>query len=149
MPKATSAKLLSAAYAVDAILSEDYHDRIEDKTSISANEYRKICETLSKYASRAGVTYVYAYVRIDGKLYTTASSFTEKDWECEKITEFFYPYECPMETMVDAFDGEPGVPVFDFWEDPEFGPFYTAFIPLKSPGGKTYLVGADIFEIPD
>lgn len=188
-------KLVAAAYAAEAVLPDDYHQRIEDASSIPPEEYANYRDILSAYAARLGLKYVYTYMKFGGDLITTMSSFPSEDveaalkageflthgspaqmppqvwneaavflndqlssenvpdsddekWaELEKLRasiEFFYLYEDPSQVLIDVFDSEIGMPVYDLYDDPEYGPLHSAFIPLKTGGGKVYVIGADI-----
>ena len=138
-------QMVSAAYAVDGMLPADYHERIENAGSISDEEYQKYVGIFNEYSWRLGLKYIYSYMMFDGKIYTTSSSFTQEEMKAGDDTKFFYLYEEPSEELVNLFKGAPiGQPLFSLYDDPEYGHLLSAFIPLKTPGGKTYVVGADI-----
>ncbi|NNE93993.1 MAG: response regulator [Verrucomicrobiales bacterium] len=142
-------KLVGASLAVDRMLPDDYHARIENKNSIPAEEYEKYRDIFNEMAWGMGFEYVYSYMMFDDKIYTTASSFTQEEMEAGDDTEFFYLYEEPSPVLVEVFkSGEIGKPVFDLYNDPEYGYLQSVFIPLKTENGKTYVVGADVY-FPD
>ncbi len=138
-------KLVAAAYAVEAILPTDYHERIENAESIPEEEYQKYVRIFNAYAWRLRLNYVYSYMSFDDHIYTTSSSFTEAEMKAEDDTKFFYLYEEPSEVLKPLFSGaEIGKVVFDEYDDPEYGHLISAFIPLQTESGKIYVVGADI-----
>lgn len=138
-------KLVAAAYAVEAILPADYHERIENADSITEEEYQNYVGIFNAYAWRLGLDYVYSYMSFDGKIYTTSSSFTEEEMKAGDDTGFFYLYEEPSEVLKPLFSSaEIGKVVFDEYDDPEYGHLISAFIPLQTRSGKVYVVGADI-----
>ncbi len=137
-------KLVASALAVEGMLPADYHERIENKDSISKEEYEKYRDIFNKYTWDLGLEYVYSYMMFDGKIRTVSSSFTRQEMKDGDNTDFFYHYEDPADALYNTFEGEIGKPVFDLYDDPEYGHLLSAFIPLKTPGGKTYVVGADV-----
>ena len=72
----------------------------------------------------------------------------EDQWAAlEKIKEsieFFYLYEEPSDALFQTFETPIGEPVFDLYDDPEYGFLLSAFIPLETESGKRYVIGADI-----
>ena len=139
-------KLISAAFAVDGMLPSDYHERIENADSIPAEEYDKYVGIFNAFSWRLGLEYVYSYMSFDDKIYTTSSSFTKEEMAAGDNTEFFYHYEEPADELVALFAGDSptGEAVFSLYNDPEYGHLLSAFIPLKTESGKTYVIGADV-----
>ncbi|MCB1061596.1 MAG: response regulator [Verrucomicrobiae bacterium] len=138
-------ELVAAAHAVDGMLPADYHERIENADSISAEEYEKYVGIFNRYAWSLGLEYVYSYMKFDGKIYTTSSSFTEEEMKAGDNTAFFYEYEEPSEELMDLFEGaEIGKPIYSLYDDPEYGHLLSAFIPMKTDSGKVYVIGADV-----
>lgn len=138
-------KLVAAAYAVNGMLPADYHGRIEDADSISAEEYAKYVGIFNEYAWSLNLEYVYSYMMFDGKIRTTSSSFTKDEMAAGDDTPFFYHYEEPADELPPLFAGAPiGVPVYSLYNDPEYGHLLSAFIPLRTPSGKIYVIGADV-----
>ena len=137
------ARMFAGAHAVETILPDDYHDRITDADSISDSEYENYRDLLNEYAWKNQLEYIYAYVRIGGKIYVSASSFTKEEMLRGDDTPFFYEFEDPSPVLLDAFDGLIGLPISDFYDNPEWGTYYSVFMPLITDGGKVYVVGAD------
>ncbi len=138
-------ELVAAAHAVDGMLPADYHDRIENAGSIPPEEYERNVGIFNRYAWSLGLEYVYSYMKFDGKVYTTSSSFTEEQMKAGEDTPFFYEYAEPSDELVALFDsGEIGKPFFSLYDDPEYGHLLSAFIPMKTEGGKVYVIGADV-----
>lgn len=134
-------KLLSCASAVPLELPPNYHDRIHDAGSIPAAEYWENLQRLSEYANRLNVTYVYTYMQIGGVIRTTATNATPKELADGKYTRFFDVYDTPSKGILAAF--ATGQIQHDEYVD-AFGHLRSVFIPLKTPGGRTYVAGADI-----
>jgi|HubBroStandDraft_1064217.scaffolds.fasta_scaffold41786_2 sigma-B regulation protein RsbU (phosphoserine phosphatase) len=134
-------KLLSCASAVTLELPDGYHDRIHDAKSIPADEYWHDLQRLSAYADRLNVTYVYTYMMFDGVIRTTASNATPKELASGSYTRFFDVYNTPSKGMLDAFATRQIQ--HDEYTD-AFGHLRSVFIPMKTPGGRTYVAGADI-----
>ena len=137
-------KLIAAAYAVEGMLPADYHERIEGENSIDKEEYEKFRDIFNEYAWALDLEYVYSYMMFDDKIRTTSSSFTKAEMAAGDDSAFFYHYEQPAEALVGTFAADTGKPVFDLYDDPEYGHLLSVFIPLKTKSGKVYVIGADV-----
>lgn len=134
-------KLLDAALSVQYILGDDYHDNIRDSSHISHKDYLIKSKQLSDFSKQLGLEYVYAMMLQDGKVHFTASSYTDKDIEQQKITYFYDAYPEATKTNRAAFFSTE--PVFEYSSD-QWGNFKTIFIPFTAKDGQVYLTGADI-----
>jgi len=134
-------KLMSSARALPLMLPADYPDRAVAPGGIPLAEYNADLDRLSAYADAVGLTYLYSYYRTGGKIYTTSTNATPAERAKGTATKYWDLYDTPPPQMLDAF--ATGRVRFAEYGD-AFGHFRSAFIPLVSPGGTPYLVGADI-----
>jgi sigma-B regulation protein RsbU (phosphoserine phosphatase) len=128
--------LLSAAYGAKFIVGDEYHDSIEDSTSVTPEEYGKIVSSLAEFVARLDVKEVYTYIKLDGELRWTSGSIVSDTFygryldSPEKLQEiYFKPFR-------------ENKPVFISYKD-IYGDVRSAFIPFKTATGKTYVVGVD------
>lgn len=134
-------RLLSSAYAVRFILGEGFHDRITNSTSIPAQEHLNNTYRLSRYAKEAGVTYLYTMMESGGSIVFTSSSATDKELRDKSFDPFFTVYEDATPALKESFKRRKL-----FFEDAQDqdGNFRSVLIPVVSPTGKVYLLGADM-----
>ena len=118
-------KLLDAALSVQYILGETYHDNITSSAHISLENYLAKSKQLSDFAKKLKLEYVYAMILKDGQVHFTASSYTDKDIELQKITYFYDLYSEATKTNRSAFFSTE--PVFEYSSD-QWGNFKTIFV---------------------
>jgi diguanylate cyclase (GGDEF)-like protein len=147
-------RLYSAAVAIPFVLDDDFHDRAVDAQSITTGEDQRNIENLSKLNNRLGTKFLYSVVRgSDGTYRLSSSSALKKELETKKEVRYFSPYPDVSIMMKQSFEAsatnfshrndvyhEFYVPIFsDRW-----GTYRSIFIPMRSPSGNAYMVGADI-----
>jgi PAS domain S-box-containing protein len=133
------AGLLSAAEALEFMLAPDIHDRALDERSVSKEENKSNLRKLSEFAAHSKLEYAYMLVERDGLFYFAASSDTEEP--TEPGSWYLYPYEDIPPDFVLALGGRE--PVYADYTD-QWGSFRSVAIPEVSPGGRPYLVCADV-----
>ena len=133
--------LKEGAYATNLILTEAYHDRVKDKNSISEEEYLKIVNVLSDFATKSNLLYVYTMVSNGKEIYFTSSNATEEEFKNKSYSKYFDLYKEPSEGLKKAFKTKEIV--FDEYTD-EFATVRSVFIPMKTSKGAEYVIGADI-----
>lgn len=134
-------KLFNAAVSVKHILGDDYHDRVNAGLAISPAVYKEKSRALSEYAKQMQLAYVYAMVKRDDTVYFSASSYTQKDQNTGKVTEFFDIYPEATELNKEAFNSTE--PVYEISQD-QWGYFKSIFVTFVDNNGQTYITGADI-----
>ncbi len=136
-------KLTIAAHSIEYILPPNYHERINDKESITKEEYAEIKETLNKLAHDVQIEYVYTMMKVDGKFYFTSANSKVKD-VIQKIDPiFFEEYTDATNSQLDTLDMNISKPNLVHSQD-RWGDFKSIVIPKKTKSGKQYLLGADI-----
>lgn len=147
-------KLYAAAAAVPFVLEDDFHDRAVDAESIGADEDRRNIENLSKLNDRLGMKFLYTIVRDrNGAYHLSSSSALKEELERGEEVRYYTPYPDVSVTLKQSFAKSNGnfshrndiyhalyVPVFsDRW-----GTYRSIFVPINSPAGNAYVIGADI-----
>jgi len=134
-------KLLNAAVSVKHILGDDYHNIVNAGLPISSAIYKDKSRALSEYVKQMQLAYVYAMVLRDGKVYFSASSYTQKDQNNGRVTQFLDAYPEATELNKEAFFSTE--PVFEVSKD-QWGYFKSIFVTFVDDNGHTYITGADI-----
>jgi len=135
-------KLRLSALATDIVLSSEFHDRAVDASSITSDEYNRNIDRLSKLAKQLNVIYLYTMVQRDGKIYFTASNATDEERRTGiNLTRYFDRYDDASDVLKNVFNTHQIS--YDEYTD-KWGTFRSVFIPMKSPGGNTYVITADI-----
>lgn len=128
--------LLSVAYGAQIIVGDEYHDSIEDSTSVTPEEYARIVSSLAEFVDKNNVKEVYSYIKLNGELRWTSGSIA---------SDTFYGKYLDNPEMLEEIYFKPfkdNKPVFISYED-VYGAVRSAFIPFKTATGKTYIVGVD------
>ena len=136
-------KLQIAAHSIKYILPDDYHERIENETSISKEEFLEIKEILNKFCHDLQIDYAYTMIKVDGKFYFTSGNSKAKDVINKIVPSFFEEYIEARNGKLSKLDMNSSkgnlIESIDRW-----GVFKTVIIPMKTKNGKEYILGADI-----
>ena len=134
-------RLVIAASNINKILDSNFFDRASDSGKISEAEHLKNIITLSKHAKTAGLTYLYATVVRNGKVYFIASSAKDEEFTKQKLPTYWQVYPEATKEFIQTLNS--GKPTYETSED-RWGKFESAIISKTSPGGNRYLLGADM-----
>ena len=134
-------RLVVAATHVKSILDPAFFDRATDSGKISREDHLKNILELSRHAKTAGLTYIYAAVVRNGRVYFIASSAKDEEFIKRNLPKYWQEY--PEATKEFAATLNSNKPTFETSED-RWGKFESAIISETSPGGQHYLVGADM-----
>lgn len=134
-------RLVIAASNINTILDSNFFDRASDSGKISEAEHLKNIITLSKHAKTAGLTYLYATVVRNGKVYFIASSAKDEEFTKQKLPTYWQVYPEATKEFIQTLNS--GKPTYETSED-RWGKFESAIISKTSPGGNRYLLGADM-----
>lgn len=132
--------LLAGAETVK-LVGDTFHDRLDQASSLPAEAYRSLLDTLSVLARNTKLQYLYTVVEKDRALVFTLSSYTEAEQERGELNHLFDPHEDASEGLK-ATIADRKVH-YDQYTD-EWGEFRSVFIPARSPAGVEYVIGADI-----
>lgn len=135
-------KLLASTEGAVLILSPDFYDRAVASSSITQREDESNIDRLSRFAKGQKVVYIYTMVQKNGMIYFTASSGTDEERKSGiNLTRYFDTYDDASDELKNVFRTHKKQ--FAEYTD-KWGTFRSIFIPIKSPRGTEYVVGADI-----
>lgn len=135
-------RLYAIAKSQILLLAPDFHDRATAPSSISEAEDLQNIDRLSNFAKFAHLSYVYSLIEYNGNIYFTASSATDEERATgHNMTRYFDLYEDVPSPIKSAIHEKHLI--YDESSD-KWGTFRSIIIPLVSPRGKPYAVGADI-----
>lgn len=134
-------RLVIAASNIKQVLEPTFFDRASDSGKISAEEHLKNILELSRNAKTAGLTYLYATVIRNGKVFFIASSAKDEEFIKRKLPTYWQAYPEATSEFIQTINSTQ--PTFETSED-RWGKFESAIISLTSPSGNRYLVGADM-----
>lgn len=135
-------KLVLSAQNYLYIIPEDLHHKNMSKSDLSKEKDRTLLLISNEYAKINQVTYLYAIVKIDNKIYFTMGNGTEEDMaELDGGGYYFYPYDEAEQHIFKSFEAmEPSFhDTIDRW-----GSFRSVFIPYVSKDGTKFVIGADL-----
>lgn len=136
--------LYGAVLGARNIAGDAYHDKIEDSTSVSQEEYNKIVGALSEFAFYAKLKAAYSYIDYHGELRYTAASINYEDFKQGKTDTFFSKYEDDQK-FVESIYFKPfreNKGTTSTYEDIS-GAVRSAFIPFTTQSGKRYIIAVD------
>jgi len=135
-------RLRIAAQTTNTLLTPHFQDRSVEAKGIYPTQDRNNIDRLSEFAKNMGVVYVYSVIQKNGKIYFTASSGTDEERATGvNLTHYFDCYEDASDALEKTFQTHQMH--YDEYTD-KWGTFRSVFIPMHSPNGATYIVGADI-----
>lgn len=134
-------KLAVAAYALPKLLPDGFHDRVTGPGAISDDEHYEYLMTLSRYADKANIFYLYSYVKQSNSFFVASTSATADEREDGEETGYYQRYERPPQAMLDAWNADQ-VRYGEYTD--EWGLFRSFFLPMRTPTGSRYIIGADV-----
>jgi len=134
-------RLVVAASHIKTILDPTFFDRATDSGKISETEHLRNILELSRHTKTAGLTYLYAAVVRNGKVYFIASSAKDEEFLKRNLPTYWQVYPEATSEFIGAINSNQ--PVFETSED-RWGRFESAILSETSPGGNRYIVGADM-----
>ncbi len=134
-------EIKTGAYAAKHLLGDAYFERATEPGAVSEAENLQNTLKLSKFANDLQLKYIYAAVKYGRNFCFSCSSATEKEFRENDISKYFDPYDDAPAELYEAYDS--GQPRYAEYKD-RWGTFRSAFIPMKTQSGKTYVVCADM-----
>ncbi len=130
-------RLRAAAQGAVAVLGRDYHDRLDALRKSPRDEQVKVASRLHGVANALGVTYLYTFVQDEGRIAFAA------DAAVDEVTRdgLFKPYDEATPALKKSFST-----MKPFYEEAtdKWGSFRSALLPMRSPSGRVFVVGADM-----
>lgn len=135
-------RLRASAFAVPRILGVDYIERTFAVNGVTLEEYQAQLKNLGEYAQDVRLTYSYVIAKLDDdKIHFLADGAIGEDLAKHNYADHLAEYPDASPAVLVALSS--GREQFDEYTD-SFGSFRSIFLPLKTPTGKSYVVGIDI-----
>ncbi|WP_321390002.1 diguanylate cyclase [uncultured Desulfuromusa sp.] len=147
-------QLYSAAVAVPFVLESDFHDRAVSETSISSEEDNQNIKNLTKLNDQLGTKFLYTVILDqDGGYRLSSSSALASEIENHEEVRYFSVYPDVGNILEESFKN-PSInfikpnkiykPIFIPVFEDQWGVYRTIFLPIRSLGGRLYVVGVDM-----
>lgn len=132
--------LLTAARMIEPILPRDYHSKIVDKSSVSAEDYLKITQTYNDLCLELGLQYLWSVIVLDGEVLFTTGTSTSKNVASGDFALFLDPHTNPQafETAIKSQD----VAYSTFRN--KWGEGRMVLIPRRDAHGRMYILGSSV-----
>lgn len=133
-------KLQLAAQAGALYLGNELVDQFNQASPMDPKSHLNLVKTLSEYAQKNGLEYIYLMVKEGDKIYTVISSATPEELAQNEYDPFYTEYEA-SEMIQNGFHKNNR-----FYEDTidKYGHFRSYIQINESKNGKLYMIGADI-----
>ena len=135
------AQLLTAAEMAREVLGPDYHDRIDDASSISPAEFRQTVERHRSLCRRLNLQYLWSVLEVDGRLVFTSATPSDIEDPDSPFAAFFETHSDP-ESFAPAM-GPSMAPVYSTFHN-EWGRGRMALVPYQDSQGRRYIFGASV-----
>ncbi|MBP7653082.1 SpoIIE family protein phosphatase [Candidatus Dependentiae bacterium] len=133
--------LKATAYGMLNFVGDVYHDKIEDSSSVTDNEFKEKAYLLTNFSKNVHALYLYTYVNKNGKIYFTSLIYTDEQIKTGELEPFFYEF---TETDTSVVMKPLLTHNIEYAEYEDInGAVRSVFIPRKTQSGKEYVIGAD------
>ncbi|SEH08452.1 PAS domain S-box protein [Candidatus Venteria ishoeyi] len=140
--EATDSKLLMAAEMSREILGQNYHDQIDDSSSVSEEQFSHIVERNDDLCRRLGLQYLWSVLHLeDDRLVFTSATHSDVNDVTSPSASFFETHRDPQ-AFAPAM-GSQMKPAFSSFHN-EWGTGRHVLVPRKDAQGRTYMFGASI-----
>jgi len=138
--KGINEKLYTAALMAKNILPADFHDKIQDQSSVSKNDFDQIVDQYNRLCVSLNLEYLWSLMKIDGQTIFTTSTSPDKNVNNQKHANFFEAHSNP-ELYEKTFTNLK--PQYQNNVD-KWGKIQVVLIPFKDIHERPYLFGASI-----
>ncbi|MDD4870889.1 MAG: PAS domain S-box protein [Kiritimatiellae bacterium] len=133
-------KLLTAACFAKTILSDNYHDTLIDKNSISPEEFDRMVDRNNKLCLSLDLQYIWSVMIVSNQIVFTSATSPEKDIKKGDHARFFDVHRNPS-----AFDNVFGTMKTDYSSfTNEWGTGRMVLVPGTDKTGRKYCFGASM-----
>jgi len=140
--EAADARLLVAAEMSREIVGPNYHDQIDNPSSVSEEQFRHIVERNDNLCRRLGLQYLWSVLQIrDKSLVFTSATHSDINDAASPCASFFETHRDPLSFTL-ALVPEMN-PSFSSFHN-EWGSGRQVLVPWKDSRGRTYIFGASI-----
>jgi signal transduction histidine kinase len=133
--------LKKSAISINLFLDNSFHDRATNKNSITTKEDSQNIKKLSQFAQNLEIEYIYTMVQRGSDIYFTSSSAISSDYDCNRVTRYFDKYNSATQELKNVL--KYNKLTYEESKD-KWGVFRSVFIPMETPNGNKYILGADI-----
>ncbi|MBN1984041.1 MAG: PAS domain S-box protein [Chitinivibrionales bacterium] len=134
-------RLLMAAEMAREIISPDYHDRIDNRESVSKGQFDRIVQRNDDLCRRLDLQYLWSVLKVGDSLVFTTATHSDINNPASACASFFDVHNDPG-----AFKPALGLamkPVFSSFRN-EWGEGRMVLIPRKDIRNRTYIFGASV-----
>ncbi|MBN1128672.1 MAG: PAS domain S-box protein [Chitinispirillaceae bacterium] len=135
------ARLLIAAEMSREIIGPDYHERIDDRSSIAREEFDRIVQRNDDLCRRLGLQYLWSVLEVDGRLVFTTAAHSDIEDPSSPCASFFDTHNNPEAFAPALRHGRK--PTFSSFRN-EWGEGRMVLVPRKDSRGRTYIFGASL-----
>ena len=137
-------KLVIAARAAAFQLGAAYHDDLQPRDSVDHAKKRAESVMLTEQAKFLEVDFLYTLFVRDGKVFYGQASLSDEQLADPQYDFYLAPSDIPKTDPIVMQALATKTAQFDSSVDEKYGYLRSAIVPLVSPGGFMYTVGADV-----
>jgi len=134
-------RLLAAVELTREVLGPDYHDHINDETSVSKERFRQIVARNDDLCRRLNPQYLWSVLLVKDRLVFTSATHSDLNDPNSHCASFFETHRDP-EAFAPAMQQELK-PSYSSFKN-EWGEGRQILIPRKDARGRTYIFGASV-----
>jgi PAS domain S-box-containing protein len=134
-------RLLTAAELTREMIGPNYHDQINDETSVSKEQFRHIVARNDDLCRRLNLQYLWSVLLVEDRLVFTAATHSDLNDPDSPCATFFEIHRDP-EAFASAMQPELKTSFSSFRN--EWGEGRQVLIPRKDAHGRTYIFGASV-----
>ena len=139
--KSADARLLMADEMTRELLGPDYHDRIDDESSVSEEQFRRIVAKNDDLCRRLNLQYLWSVLLVNDKLVFTSATHSDLNDSKSPCASFFETHHDP-EAFALALQQE-SKPVYSTFRN-EWGEGRQVLVARKDARGRTCIFGASL-----
>jgi len=132
--------LFIAANSIKTALPKDFHDRTINKVSISKKEYWQNIITLTELSKQLNISFLYTFVIKNNKAYYTSCSTSAYELKNREQVNYWQEYCEVSKKLLKITNNKRNV--YKTTTNKR-GTYRTALIPMLTPNGSLYVIGAD------
>ena len=138
----TDVQLYSAATFLQALLGDDYHDKIVSADSVSLEVFEKILNRNDELARQLGLQYLWSVLVVNEDIVFTSATRSDLTDPNSAHAHFFEVHTDP-DAFNHALNVEPKTPVFSSFTN-QWGEGRMVLVPRLDNKGRRYIIGASI-----
>ena len=136
------AQLLESIYATDSAFGRNNVDKYTKDNPPSPQQFQQMIHAANTLAGQLHASYIYIVIKDKEGYYFIISNEHNDDRAKGLEVKFWERYDQPAPELIRAF--QTNALAFSPVYTDKWGTFHSVFVPMLSPQGKPYVVGADI-----